>query len=47
MRRVLFCSGKLYYELLAHRRKADIKDVAIVRVEQITPFPFDHVASVT
>jgi 2-oxoglutarate dehydrogenase E1 component len=44
IRRLVFCSGKIYYELLAGRRKGEIKDVAIVRLEQITPFPFDRVA---
>lgn len=46
VRRVLFCSGKVYYELLEHRRQNEIKDVAIARVEQIHPFPFDKVSEV-
>ncbi len=37
--RVLFCSGKLYYELNEYRRANQIKDVAIIRVEQLYPFP--------
>jgi 2-oxoglutarate dehydrogenase E1 component len=36
-RRVLFCSGKVYYELTAARRERAIDDVAIVRVEQFYP----------
>ncbi len=36
-RRVLFCSGKVYYELSAARRERGINDVAIVRVEQFYP----------
>lgn len=39
VKRVVFCSGKVYYELLEERRKREISDVAIVRVEQLYPFP--------
>ena len=39
VRRVMICSGKVYYDLLPERRAKDIKDVAIVRLEQIYPFP--------
>ncbi|HYZ64653.1 MAG TPA: 2-oxoglutarate dehydrogenase E1 component [Acetobacteraceae bacterium] len=39
VRRVVICSGKVYYDLLAARRDAGVNDVAIVRLEQIYPFP--------
>ncbi len=39
VRRVVLCSGKVYYDLLAARREWGIKDVAIVRVEQLYPWP--------
>ena len=39
VRRIVLCSGKVYYDLLAARREAAIKDVAIVRVEQLYPWP--------
>jgi 2-oxoglutarate dehydrogenase E1 component len=39
VKRVLLCSGKVYYDLLEHRDKAHSDDVAIVRVEQFYPFP--------
>ncbi len=39
VRRVVLCSGKVYYDLLAERREKGVQDVAIVRVEQIYPFP--------
>jgi 2-oxoglutarate dehydrogenase E1 component len=37
--RVVLCSGKVYYDLRAARRERKIRDVAIVRLEQIQPFP--------
>jgi len=37
--RVILCSGKVYYELLEERRAQNIKDIAIIRVEQLHPFP--------
>ena len=39
VKRVVICSGKVYYDLLAERRERGIKDVAIIRLEQIYPFP--------
>ncbi|RHZ11972.1 hypothetical protein DYB37_005326 [Aphanomyces astaci] len=44
VKRVVFCTGKLYYELAAEREEHGINDIALVRVEQIAPFPFDKVA---
>ena len=37
--RVVLCSGKVYYELLEKRRKNELNNIAIVRVEQLYPFP--------
>jgi len=37
--RVVLCSGKIYYELVEAREKEKVKDVAIVRVEQLHPLP--------
>jgi 2-oxoglutarate dehydrogenase E1 component len=37
VRRVLLCSGKIYYELAEHRAKAGREDVAIIRLEQLYP----------
>jgi 2-oxoglutarate dehydrogenase E1 component len=39
VRRVLLCSGKVYYDLLLARGERKADDVAIVRVEQLYPFP--------
>ena len=39
VRRVLLCSGKVYYDLLEKRQTDKIDDVAIIRVEQFYPYP--------
>jgi 2-oxoglutarate dehydrogenase E1 component len=39
VKRVVLCSGKVYYDLYAERNAREIEDVAIVRVEQLYPFP--------
>lgn len=39
VRRVVLCTGKVYYDLLEEQQKSKIKDVAVVRVEQLHPFP--------
>lgn len=46
VRRVLFCSGKIYYDLLEKQQDAKIKDVAIVRIEQMYPTPMDRLRSI-
>ncbi len=38
--RVILCSGKIYYDLVAHREAAELKNAAIVRVEQF--YPLNH-----
>ncbi|MEI8396219.1 MAG: 2-oxoglutarate dehydrogenase E1 component [Rhodospirillaceae bacterium] len=39
VRRVVLCTGKVYYDLLQEREARALKDVAIIRVEQLYPFP--------
>jgi 2-oxoglutarate dehydrogenase E1 component len=43
VKRVVFCAGKVYYDLLAQRRNNEQGDVAIVRIEQLYPFPLEDV----
>lgn len=46
VRKVLFCSGKIYYDLLNKQRTDSVQDIAIVRVEQIYPFPEKQVKAI-
>ena len=39
IRRVVLCSGKVYYDLLEEREKRGVNDVYLLRVEQFYPFP--------
>ena len=38
VKRVVVCSGRVYYDLIAHRREAKMKDAVIIRIEQLYPF---------
>jgi 2-oxoglutarate dehydrogenase E1 component len=37
--KMVFCSGKIYYELLSEKEKLNRKEIAIIRIEQLYPFP--------
>src|SRR6202451_4880983 len=39
IRRVVLCSGKVYYDLYEEREKRGVDDVYLLRVEQLYPFP--------
>jgi 2-oxoglutarate dehydrogenase E1 component len=41
IKRVLVCSGKIYYDLLEQKEKNQVEDIAIVRMEQLYPLPVD------
>jgi 2-oxoglutarate dehydrogenase E1 component len=45
IKRVILCTGKVYYDLLQERRDRELKDVAIIRVEQLYPWPRDSLVN--
>jgi 2-oxoglutarate dehydrogenase E1 component len=46
VRRLVFCSGKIYYDLLARKSEFEARDVALVRIEQLHPFPTKQVEAI-
>jgi 2-oxoglutarate dehydrogenase E1 component len=44
--RIVFCSGKVYFDLLDSRRGDGLHNIAIVRVEQLYPFPGEEYAAI-
>jgi 2-oxoglutarate dehydrogenase E1 component len=46
VQRVVFCAGKVYYDLLEARHARGLTDVAIVRIEQLYPFPKEAFAEI-
>ncbi len=44
--RVVFCSGKVYYDLHEARDVHDVENVALIRIEQLYPFPIEEYAQV-
>ncbi len=46
VRRVIFCSGKVYFDLLESRQVHGVEDTALVRIEQLYPFPSEEYAHI-
>ena len=45
VRKIVMCSGQVYYDLEAERVKTQANDVAIIRLESLCPFPFKEIIS--
>ncbi len=45
VRRLVFCSGKVYYDIVGHEQRAGASSVGVARVEELYPFPLEAVAS--
>jgi len=46
VRRVVLCSGKVYYDLINKKQELKVRDIAIVRIEQLHPFPEEKLEKV-
>jgi 2-oxoglutarate dehydrogenase E1 component len=47
VKKLLFCSGKVYFDLLHEQQRAKRKDVAVIRIEQLFPFPEKQILEIT
>ncbi|MFN7974987.1 MAG: hypothetical protein U0166_21985, partial [Acidobacteriota bacterium] len=45
-KRLVLCAGKVYYDLLAHRRESGVSGVALVRLEQLYPYPAEQILAI-
>jgi len=46
VRRVVYCSGKIYYDLLEKKEFYQARDIALVRIEQLHPFPIKQIMKI-
>ena len=44
--KLVFCSGRIYYDIIAERRLRNVQNMAVVRIEQLYPFHFDQVEKI-
>ena len=44
--RIVLCSGKVFYDLLETRRRREVRNVALIRIEQLYPFPEEELVDV-
>ena len=45
-KKIIFCSGKVYYDLIEHRESTKAQKVSIVRLEQLYPFPISKISQI-
>ena len=46
VRKVIICSGQVYYDIVNARRNEKKNDIAILRIEELHPFPYKHLSPV-
>ena len=46
VKRLIMCSGKVFYDLVKERNNENIDDIAILRIEQLYPFPYDDLEEI-
>jgi len=46
VRRVVYCSGKIYYDLLERKEHFNVRDIALIRIEQLHPFPYRKIMAI-
>ena len=46
VRRLVFCTGKIFYDLLEKKEEFNARDIAIVRIEQLHPFPLEKIEKI-
>jgi 2-oxoglutarate dehydrogenase E1 component len=45
VKRLILCSGKVYYDIVGHEQRAQASEIAVARIEQLYPFPVDAAAA--
>ena len=46
VKKIIMCSGKVFYDLESKREELEIQNIALVRVEQLYPFPYDSLEKI-
>ena len=46
VKKIIMCSGKVFYELIEKRNKEKRHDIAVIRIEQLSPFPYDDLEEI-